>query len=172
MEKKRPVPAGKTQSTTVETIPAFPNWFPYNDLLLDGKLIAKSRSWSWRHRGLTLLYTSSRIARPVAQAHGMDPKDYPRRAIIGVGRLVDVRLLTRREWHVLRRQFNNVPLGGMRKIIAAGEFVEPLPYGFFFRDLQRFADPVPFAWPTGPVKPINVPTALVARELRKLDIRV
>lgn len=147
------------------TIPLFPNWFPYNDLLLDGKLIAKSRSWTWKHRGLTLLYTSSRVARSVAAAHGMDPKKYPRKAIVGVGDLIEVRPLNAREWRTLSRQFNN-------SWAPDRQFVEPLPIGYFFENLRRFETPVPYSWPQGPVLPITIPAALVAGELHRLGIRI
>ena len=67
------------------TIPAFPNWFPYNELLLTGKLSAKTRTWRWSHTGLTLLYTSGSTAREVVEAHGLDPKDMPRGVLVGIG---------------------------------------------------------------------------------------
>lgn len=154
-----------------DTIPAFPNWFPYNELLIDGKLIAKTRTWSWKHRGLTLFYSSSRIERQVADAHGINPKDHPHKVIVGAGELIDVRRLTRREWYKLIRQFYNATPRGTQVIRDHAQYLDP-PYGFFFQNLQRFETPVPFNWPSGPVKPIGVQVSLVAEELSKIGIRL
>lgn len=171
-------PATGAAHPTKSTIPAFPNAFPYNELLLDGKLIAKTRSWVWAHRGLTLLYTSTRVHGSVARAHEMDSKAYPKKAIVGVGNLVDVRPLTKREMRKLYSQFNNVP--NLRKVsdralrrtgIFVHDYVSPLPIGFFFTDLKRFDEPVSFDWPTGPVKPIGVPVSKVAAALKAVGIR-
>ncbi len=49
-------------------------------------------------------------------------------------------------------------------------YVEPLDNGFFFRNVTRFKAPIPFRWPAGPVKPINVPLLLVAGELKRVGI--
>ena len=35
-----------------------------------------------------------------------------------------------------------------------GPYVAPFNLGFFFKNLQRFEEPVPFKWPSGPIKPI------------------
>jgi len=160
------------------TIPAFPNVFPYNELLLDGKLIAKTRSWVWKHRGLTLLYTSSSSHGDVARAHEMNPRLYPRKALVGVGNLVDVRPLTKREKRKLFSQFNNVPnrrAVSNRALQKHGFWessdVYPLPIGFFFENLRRFKEPVSFDWPSGPVKPIGIPISTVAAALKAVGIR-
>ena len=53
-----------------KTMPVFPNWFPYNDMMLDGHMKVgkwagvKTRSWEWNYRGLVLLYNSGRTAKP------------------------------------------------------------------------------------------------------------
>src|SRR3989344_6057871 len=90
-----------------KTIPAFPNSFPYNELLLYGKLSAKTRTWRWGHTGLTLLYTSTSTAHDVARAHGLDPKGTPRGVLVGVGELVSVRELTGVEAAQIEREFDN-----------------------------------------------------------------
>lgn len=151
------------------TIPAFPNAFPYNELLLDGKLIAKTRNWEWKHRGLTLLYTSTKVHVEVVRAHRIDARAFPRKVIVGVGNLVDVRPLTRREWDKLYKQFNNVKRGR-----SGGDGfgdVYPMRIGFFFEDLKRFEEPLRFDWPSGPVKPIGIPVARVAVALKAVGIR-
>src|SRR3989344_5440310 len=35
-----------------------------------------------------------------------------------------------------------------------GPFVAPFRIGFFFQNLKRFEKPIPFNWPSGPIKPI------------------
>lgn len=89
------------------TIPAFPNSFPYNELLFRGKLSAKTRTWRWNHTGLTLLYTSTSTARDVAEAHGLDPKSAPRSVLVGIGELVPVRELTSAEADQIEKEFAN-----------------------------------------------------------------
>lgn len=170
----------RTAGAALKTIPAFPNAFPYNELLLDGKLIAKTRDWVWAHRGLTLLYTSTRVHGSIARIHEMNPKDYPKKALVGVGNLIDVRPLTKRESRKLYSQFNNLRnfrgVSGRvlaRKGIFVHDYVSPLSIGFFFEEgsLKRFKEPVPFDWPTGPVKPIGIPISKVAAALRAVGIR-
>lgn len=170
----------KRAAEVFATIPAFPNAFPYNELLLDGKLKigpfgVKTRSWEWKHRGLVLLYTSGRVHKPVADAYGLDPKKYPCKMIIGMADLVDVRELTERECDRLRSQFNNISLRQARAIPFSGslrDWIEPLPIGYFFCNLRRFKKPVPFKWPAGAVTTVRVPVALVARALRKASLRL
>jgi hypothetical protein len=160
----------KRASAASTTIPAFPNAFPYNELLLDGKLIAKTRGWVWAHRGLTLLYTSTKVHRAAADAHGLDPKDYEQKVIVGCGELVDSRALTEAEKKELFRQFNNLRFGWTEKDLPH-RWIEPLPIGFFFKNLKRFKKPVQFNWPSGPVKPIGVPVSKVAAALKAVGIR-
>ena len=160
------------------TIPAFPNWFPFNEMLLDGKLKlgeygVKSRKLPWSHRGLTLLYSSGRVSNPSAQAHGYDPKTSPRGVILGVGDLVDVRELTQAEIRKMCLQFNNTDARGMRRILATPgrEYVVPFRLGYFFENLRRFETPVPFAWPSGAVRCTNIPVSKVAAALKAVGIR-
>lgn len=160
------------------TIPGFPNWFPFNEMLLDGKLRlgaygVKSRPLPWSHRGLTLFYSSGRVSKPSAEAHGYDPKTSPRGVILGVGNLVDVRELTQAEIRKMCLQFNNTTTAGMRKILATPgtQYVVPYRLGYFFTDLKRFETPVPFAWPSGAVRCTNIPVSKVAAALKAVGIR-
>src|SRR3989344_5912337 len=82
------------------TLPVLPNSFPYNELLLTGKLRVgehegvKTRGWPmcvWKYRGPVLLYTSTSTHKLAAEAHGLNTDDFPRRVIVGVGQLVDIR---------------------------------------------------------------------------------
>ncbi len=151
------------------TVPAFPNMYPYNELLLDGRLSAKTRSWRWKHRGLTLLYTSSRAEHEVAFAYGLEVRGFAKGVIVGCGDLVDVRELTKGERIDLFRQFNNFRSRSeaRRKIDGMGNFIWPLPIGFFFDGLTRFGTPVPFKPPQGAVRTFRVPLDLVEGQLRK-----
>jgi len=143
------------------TIPAFPNSFPYNELLLRGKLSAKTRSWRWGHMGLTLLYTSTSTARDVARAHGLNPKDAPRGILVGVGNLLPVRKTTRAEARQIEREFAN----GKKNIgVYAGY------WRYEFKNLKRFKRPVPFKPPRGAIRMFNVPVSVVARALKEIDI--
>lgn len=144
-----------------KTIPAFPNSFPYNELLLTGKLSAKTRTWRWRHTGLTLLYTSTSTARDVARAHGLDPRNTPRGVLVGVGELVPVRELTRAEAQRIEREFDN-DTGTLR--IGAGA------WRYEFKNLRRFKQPVPFKPPQGAVRLFNVPASVVIRALKQVGI--
>jgi hypothetical protein len=163
------------------TIPAFPNRYPYNELLLDGKLQtkgglnAKTRSWNWKHRGLTLLYTSSRSDHVVSVAHGLEPQGFTKGVIVGCADLTEVRHLSNGEKLDLFRAFNNLPSrsAARRVMRASANAIWPLPIGFFFEDLQRFEDPIPFKPPRGAVRTFRVPIGQVEDQLRKLghDIR-
>ena len=102
----------KTKKMGEEYLLALPNQFPYNEMLFDGKLKlgnnrVKTRSYDPGFRGPVLLYTSGSIATPVAQAHGYNPREYVRPAIVGVGDLKQVRELNDRELESVLLQFNN-----------------------------------------------------------------
>lgn len=143
------------------TIPAFPNSFPYNELLLTGRLSAKTRTWRWNHTGLTLLYTSTSTAREVAAAHGLSSRNAPRGILVGVGELFPVRELTNEERDQIEEEFDN---GTGMVIIGAGT------YRYEFRNLKRFKKPVPFKPPRGAVRLFNVPVSVVAKELKKIGV--
>lgn len=170
--------ATRKTSKTSDAIPGFPNSFPFSEMLLDGKLKlgklgVKSRKRPWNHRGLVLIYSSSSVCRPAAEAHGYDPKTSPRGVILGVGELVDVRELTQAEIRSMCRQFNNTTTAGMRKIMATPgrQYVVPYELGYFFRKLKRFKKPVPFAWPSGAVTTTKIPLSVVAKALKDVGVR-
>ena len=144
-----------------KTIPAFPNSFPYNELLLRGKLSAKTRTWRWSHTGLTLLYTSTSTARDVAEAHGLDPKNTLRGVLVGVGELVSVRELTDAEAEQIEREFDN-DTGTVS--IGAGA------WRYEFKNLKRFKKPVQFKPPQGAVRLFNVPVSVVAKALKEIGV--
>lgn len=177
-------------SKNQDTIPGWPNHFPYNDLLLDGKLFAKSRSRRWNHRGTVLLYTSTRVAKEVAFSHHIDPKTSPKGHIVGVGNLVDVRELTAEEGVKLTCQFCNVPVTDedIKEFLKryshfdwesalyflSGYFHRDFhtyvsTFGYFFEDLTRFPEPIPFKPPRGAVSVFKVPIELVADALKEID---
>lgn len=145
-----------------KTIPALPNSYPYNELLLNGKLSAKTRTWRWSHTGLTLLYTSTSTAWDVVGAHGLEDKVHttPRMVLVGVGHLVPVRELTEDERDQIDREFGNGDYIG----IGAAD------YRYEFKDLRRFEKPVSFKPPKGAVRTFKVPVRVVADALKKIGI--
>ena len=160
------------------SLPVFPNWFPYNDMLLDGHLKVdewagvKTRGWKWDYRGPVLFYNSGRTADAAVDSYKYTNSPYQHKVIIGVGELADVRTLTKKEAERMVCNFNNMPLEKVRRILKKegfsrdqfedglyqfylfGPYVAPLEVGFFFKNLKRFSKPVTFNWPPGPVKPI------------------
>lgn len=160
------------------TIPILPNVFPYNEMLFRGILklngcSVKTRSWSWEHRGLTLLYTSlSRYHKIPAEAYDLNPEDFPRGAIVGVGNLVDVRELTVKEKFRLLCQFNNATPKEAEEFgqFAGPAYVGPFDIGFFFKDLKRFENAIPFTPPKGAVSVFKTPVITVAKALNKVGI--
>jgi hypothetical protein len=147
--------------TNIKTIPAFPNSFPYNELLFTGKLSAKTRMWRWSHTGLTLLYTSTSTATDVARAYGLDPKSATRGVLVGVGELLPVRELTDAEAERIEKEFAN---GDPDVFVGAGT------YRYEFKNLKRFNKPVPFKPPRGAVKLFNVPVSVVAKAMKEIGI--
>lgn len=139
-------------------LPVFPNWYPYNDMLLDGHLQVgryhlKTRSYDWKYRGPVLLYNSGRVAWHCVDAYQYSSIDRPHRHIIGVATLVDVRELTEKESLQMECNFNNLTPKQLLKDPGLAE-IFPLHMGYFFARVHRFDKPVPFSWPAGPVKPI------------------
>lgn len=141
-------------------LPVFPNWYPYNDMLLDGRLdigerSVKTRSYNWDYRGPVLLYNSGRVAWHCVNAYGLprDPASRQHHFIIGAAYLTEVRELTSRELRQMQRNFNNLS-PRERRDQPWRVMVNPLPYGYFFESPTRFKESVPFRWPSGPIKPI------------------
>ncbi len=149
------------RDTNGKVIPAFPNSFPYNELLLTGKLSAKTRTWRWSHIGLTLLYTSTSTAHDVAAAHGLNPKTALRGMLVGVGELVAVREITDSEAYQIEREFDN-DTGTVD--VCAGT------YRYEFKNLKRFKTPIPFKPPKGAVRLFNVPVSVVAKALKEIGV--
>lgn len=154
-------------------LPVFPNWYPYNNMVFDGRLqvgdcAVKTRSWNWDYRGPVLFYTSGRVAHQAVEAYGYQRNRANHKVIIGVADLVNVRELTNQEAKTMVCNFNNISPAKLKKVLAENDYTEPdsafwvsglgyiEPYhiGFFFQNLRRFDNPVPFSWPAGPVKPI------------------
>jgi hypothetical protein len=145
------------------TIPALPNHYPYNELLLSGKLSAKTRSWRWHHSGVTLLYTSTRTADGVCEAHGLleASKTAPRGVLVGVGFLKPVRPNTERERQRIMREFFN----GKRRTYGGWAGA----YRYEFTRLRRFRRPIPFKPPRGVVQVFRVE---YSHELARALLRV
>jgi hypothetical protein len=166
----------RVQSARNPTMPALPNVFPYNEMLFQGILKlngrgVKTRSWSWGYRGLILFYTSlCRYHRIPAEAYGLNPTDFPRGAIVGVGNLVNVRKLTKREKFRLLLQFNNATPKEAEEFgqFTGPAYVGPFDIGFFFKGLKRFKRPVPFTPKKGAIRTFRVPISVVAKALKEV----
>ncbi|MBX4190332.1 hypothetical protein KW791_03510 [Candidatus Parcubacteria bacterium] len=167
-------------------IPVFPNWYPYNDMLLDGRLdigqkSVKTRSYDWNYRGPVLLYNSLRREPLAMRAYGYGPNKNNHRMIVGMAHLTEVRLLTRGEIRKMICNFNNINKGELEKLIKKfkladypqwihnyGSYISPFQFGYFFENPTRFEKPVPFNWPSGPVKPIYIHPARYPRLYEQL----
>jgi|SRR3989344_789898 len=145
-------------------IPVFPNWYPYNDMLLDRRLMigrfgVKTRSYNWNYRGPVLLYNSGRTAWHCVNIYGYERanRELHHGVIIGAGDLADVRYLDLTEEARMCINFNNLkitPKKYWQTLPHAA--VTPLPFGYFFSGLKRFDRPIRFNWPSGPVRPIFI----------------
>jgi len=156
-------------------LPVFPNWYPYNNMVFDGRLqvgdcAVKTRSYGWNYRGPVLFYTSGRTEQRAVEVYGYEGGRDKHKVIVGVADLVDVRELTTEEAKKMVCNFNNLSPRDLNKVLRRngltndpeapffiyeyGYYVAPLRIGYFFKNLRRLSNPVPFNWPTGPVKPI------------------
>lgn len=149
----------------MDVLPAFPNQFPYYELLFRDRISAKTREWAWKHVGWTLFYTSkSRIARAAAEAHVLKVERYRHTlgCLVGIGYLLPVRENTQKEIRRLEKEFNN---GGPVEIFAGA-------YRYEFRPFYRFSKPIPFTAPRGAVTTFKVPVKTVAKEIERLGIQL
>src|SRR3989338_4032621 len=171
-------------------LPVFPNWYPFNDMAFDGHLqikgcAVKTRSWDLKYRGPVLFYTSGRVAHKAVEAYGYERHYSNHKVIIWVANLVDVRKLTNEEAMEMVCNFNNIPPSELRRQLVQNGYVEepdsafwvsslgyiaPCEFGFFFQDLKRFAAPVSFNWPPGPVKPIFTEVRKSKKLLEQLSL--
>jgi hypothetical protein len=127
-------------------------------MLLDGHLKVgefgvKTRSYDWKYRGAVLLYTSGRTQQSCVQAYNYAKGTDKHNLIIGVANLVDVRLLNDAEIRKMVCNFNNLTVREVKPDLS-NVAVVPFPFGYFFSNIRRFDKPIPFSWPSGPVKPI------------------
>ena len=149
----------------MDTLSAFPNQFPYYELLFQGKLSAKTRTWKWNHTGWTLFYTSkSRVVTSVMKAYDLKVSNFQNTlgSLVGIGWLLPVRANTRAELEQLEREFNN---SGPVEIWAGWARYE-------FKPFYRFEHPIPFSAPRGAVTTFKVPVDVVASELDRLGIKL
>lgn len=146
-------------------IAALPNLFPYNNLLFDGLLVAKTRSWKWSHTGLTLLYTSSGKVRSVMSAYGYEAEEHAKEfgALAGFGYLQPVRENTNQEIREIEKVLNK---GKSYNHIYAGRF------RYEFKNLQQFTTPIPYVWKPGNPRTAKVPASLVVKQLAEFGIKL
>ena len=133
-----------------DIIKCLPNRYPYNQLLLTGKISAKTRTWKWKHEGLTLLYTSKRKDNEIIEMHNL-PFKFESGVIVGYGYLQPVRLNTNKERAQIKKEFGN------GKHVSTGAD----SYRYEFKNLKRFKKPIPFISPPGAVSVINVPFSVI-----------
>ena len=100
-----------------DNVKCLPNHYPYNDLLLTGKLSANTRSWKWAHEGLVLLYASRRKDSEVIAAHKL-PQNFESGMIVGYGYLKPVRLNSNKERAKIKKEFGNGKFPPARNHIA------------------------------------------------------
>jgi hypothetical protein len=150
-------------------LPVFPNSYPFCNMVFDGHLqvgdyAVKTRKYNWKYRGAVLFYTSTSTSLPCVQAYDYSKGQDNHKVIIGAANLVDVRPLTNEEIMKMVCNFNNLTFEEAKEDFKKAEEVHPFKlekvkvvpfeFGYFFSNLKRFEEPVPFNWPSGPVKPI------------------
>lgn len=163
----------------MKTLPALAFVFPYHEMLMRnllsvGDFQVKTRSSNWHYRGPVFLYTSrGRYHRAPAQAHRLNPNEFPTGAIVGVATVVDSRPLTGSEKFQMVRNFNNMSHDTVVDIVLGryeGDYVEPLPIGVFLTDIKRFKTPVPFKPKPGAIGIMRVPLKVVAKALKEIGM--
>ncbi len=143
----------KKQPEISDFVYALPNSYPYNELLLSGKLSAKTRNWKWSHTGLTLLYTSHSVASNIVRAHNL-PTKHKVGVIVGYGMLEPVRENTEQELDSLESQFYNFNLDAWDGVWAG-------QYRYEFSKLTRLPEPIPFKPKPGSVRVLRVPLSVI-----------
>lgn len=161
-----------------------PNQVPYNDMVFDGhlrvgKYSVKTRSYNLNYRGPVLFYNSTRTEPKAMAAYDYGTGFSSHKTIIGMADLVKVRPLKHWEAKKMVENFNNLPqvavtnlFGKMLDLIVNDKEIPDFPFlvnemgliapfrnGLFFLNEKRFEKPVPFKWPTGPVRPIFIESA-------------
>ncbi len=164
-----------------KTIPALAFVFPYHEMLLRGLLNVdgfgvKTRSSNWNYRGPVLLYTSKGRPHDVpVKAYGLNPDNYRDRCgvIVGIATIVNSRLLTAKERIQIVKNFNNVGHDAVVSMILGTydkDYVEPLPFGVFLKNIKRFEKPVPFTPRRGAIGIMRVPLRQVSKTLKVIGI--
>ncbi|MEW6617036.1 MAG: hypothetical protein AB1333_01295 [Patescibacteria group bacterium] len=142
----------------IPLLPALPNHFPFNKLLLEGKLSAKTRDWKWNYDGFVLLYTSSRTNNDVIRAHNINPATHEKCTLVGIGKLLPVRENTKIEKKLIEKQFGN----GKKINVCAGQF------RYEFEWLEKFSRPIEWIPPKGAVSVFYVPANAISNELHNV----
>ena len=159
------------------TLPAIAFVFPYHEMLLRGLLNVdgfgvKTRSSNWSFRGPILLYTSNgRYHQVPAIAHNLNPNEFPRGVIVGVATLVDVKVLNNYERVKMLQNFNRVDFETAKHLAEIGvDYIEPLPFGLFLKNIKRFKKPVSFKPRQGAIGIMRVPLTQVSKALKEVGI--
>lgn len=130
-----------------------PNRYPYNELLLDGKLTAHSHGWNLRYRGRVFLYTSAQNEKILSESYNLGSKVLNPNILVAKANLVDVRPFTEAELYKIISELNpkvcdrdiyDYVYYGMRH----NRMVYPKKYGFFFENVQPTSS-YKHEWPNG-----------------------
>lgn len=147
-----------SEKNIIPLLPALPNHFPFNKLLIDGKLSAKTRDWKWNYNGFVLLYTSSRANNDVIRAHNIDPATHEKCKLVGIGKLLPVRENTKTEKKLIEKEFGN----GKKINVRAGQF------RYQFEWVEKFSRPIEWTPPKGAVSIFYVPINAISNELHNI----
>lgn len=140
------------------TAPGWINWPPFNTLLLNRFVSAKTRDDRnpWRsHTGATLLVTTQARkwtdkGEQLAAHYGLNKDQVPTEAIVGYGELLPVRENTSGEIEQIEKEF--------AYLFGAGK------WRYAFVNLIPFRDPVPYTIPSGSIRVTRVPLNKRIRE--------
>lgn len=135
-------------------LPVLSDWFPFSDMLLDnymrvgGYAGVITKNWGWDYRGWVLFYNSYETFTQCARAYGYQDRPDCHGVIVGIGKLVEVREITIRERFIMAGKYNNWSPRLIKKLIVLeANHVRPFDIGFFFQNLRRFKEAVPFKRP-------------------------
>lgn len=162
-----------------ETLPALAFVFPYHEMLMRGLLKVdgydgvKTRSSNWNYRGPVLLYTShGRYHHIPTEIYKLNPNRFPRGVIVGVATLVNSRELDWDEKIKITCNFNKVNPEMAEEMLFGqdGDYITPLPFGVFLKDIKRFKEPVSFKPRPGAIGIMRVPLTQVTKALKDVGI--
>ena len=160
----------------------------FDNRLQVGEFAVKTRSYNLNYRGPVLFYNSGRIEPLAMKAYGYQRSPLNHKVIIGMAELVEVRPLTIPEGKIMVKNFNHWTQRELTRFTKQfylpgtcvldiderdwqdwpfwintqwdySDIITPYRIGLFFKNKKRFDKPIPFNWPAGPVRPIQIQSA-------------